>query len=356
LTKIYLIRHAESEGNIYRRAHGHYNGLVTEKGMKQIELLKNRFIDEKIEALYSSDLYRAATTATAISERCSIEINTTQKLREVDLGVWEDTPWGDIEYNYHEMMAYFNNDPAKWHVEGSESYEDVGIRMYNTITEIAKNYDGQTIAIVSHGFAIRTLLSKIINIESHETEEKMPYCDNTAVTLLIYDNDELKIEYAGDNSHLGEKHSTLAHQSWWRAEERRKPENLRYLPLNEVAGEALLNIFRAKAGKRAHVNKQYAAYLSDEPIGIIGLDTLREENKKAGWISYIHVIPYRRENSYGTQLLGLAVSDFRKLKREKLCIELPSGTPGINFLVKCGFKVLLTTDTYCHLEKDIKNW
>ena len=28
MTKIYLIRHAEAEGNLYRMAHGHYNGMI----------------------------------------------------------------------------------------------------------------------------------------------------------------------------------------------------------------------------------------------------------------------------------------------------------------------------------------
>jgi len=355
LTKIYLIRHAESEGNLYRRANGHYNGLVTDKGYRQIELLKNRFLEEKIEAVYSSDLIRTVETAKALSEPRNFEINKTEELREVCLGTWEDQPWGEIGYSDHEMNINFNHDPANWHVSGCESYGNVGKRMLTYITETAKNHDGQTIAMFSHGFAIRTLLCLLKEIPSHETE-KMPYCDNTAVTLLTYDNNELKIGFAGDNTHLGTKDSTLAHQSWWRAGEKHKPENLRYLILSDVAGESLLRIFKAKAGERALVDKQYAAFLSDEPIGIIGLDTLREANRKRGWISYIHVIPKHRGKTFGMQLLGQAISDFRKLGRERLHMEMPSGTPGINFMIKCGFNVLLTTETNCHMEKDIKNW
>jgi len=355
LTKIFLVRHAEAEGNIYRRAHGHYNGLVTEKGNKQIELLTDRFKDEHIDAVYSSDLTRASKTAAAISEPRGLTINKTKQLREVDIGAWEDRPWGEIGYTDHDMNIYFNKDPARWHVTGGESYGDAGKRMLECITDTAKKHDGETIAMFSHGFSIRTLLCLLKEIPSHETEQ-MPYCDNTAVTLLTYDNGEIKIEFAGDNSHLGTKHSTLAHQSWWRAEEKRKPENLRFLPLNDVAGESLIRIFKAKAGERAHVDVQYAAFLSDEPIGIIGLDTIREANRKIGWISYIHVIPHRRNKTFGTQLLGLAVSDFRKLRRERLHMEMPSGTPGINFMSKCGFDVLITTETNCHMEKNIKNW
>jgi len=355
LTKIYLIRHAESEGNVFRRAHGHYNGLVTPKGDKQIELLKESFKAKDISAVYSSDLARTMTTALGISVPRELQIIKSKALREVNLGVWEDRPWGDIDFGDHEMIRNFNNDPANWSVRGCEPFEKVGERIFNYISQIAEINDGNTIVVCSHGFAIRSFLCLIRGIASHETN-KIPYCDNTAVTLLSYDKGVFSVDYAGDNSHLGTTHSTLERQSWWRATEKVKPENLRFLPLNKVASESLIRIFQAKAGRRAYVDVQYAAFLSDEPIGIIGLDTFREETKKIGWISYLHVIPHRRNSSFGTQLLGLAVSDFRRLKREKLRIELTSGSPGTIFMSKCGFKVLITTETYCHMEKEIKNW
>ena len=35
MTTLYLIRHAEAEGNVYRRCHGQYNSLLTPRGLKQ---------------------------------------------------------------------------------------------------------------------------------------------------------------------------------------------------------------------------------------------------------------------------------------------------------------------------------
>ena len=32
MTKIYLIRHAEAEGNLYRRIQGHWDGSITHSG------------------------------------------------------------------------------------------------------------------------------------------------------------------------------------------------------------------------------------------------------------------------------------------------------------------------------------
>jgi len=355
LTKVYLIRHAESEGNIYRRAHGHYNGLLTGRASAQLEMLKSRFDGEHIDAVYSSDLSRASDTAKAISEPRDLPIITSQALREAGLGVWEDTAWGDIEYLSPEMNRNFGHDPAEWSVSGSENYEDVKSRMLSFILETAKRHDGETIALFSHGFAIRSFLCHVNGIASHETD-KIPYCDNTAVALLLFNNNELKLEYYNDNSHLNTEISTLANQSWWRTEQKWQSGNLRFMPLNEVAGESLIRIFKAKAGERAHVDMQYAAFQGDEPIGILGLDTERERRLSAGWISYLHIVPAYRNKGFGVQLLGLAVSDFRKKRRSRLRMEIPSGSLGINFMSKLGFHTLDVTDAQCLMEKDIRNW
>ena len=59
MTSIYLIRHAEAEGNLFRRAQGHWNGKITARGKLQIDALAERFKDTRLDAVYSSDLDRA---------------------------------------------------------------------------------------------------------------------------------------------------------------------------------------------------------------------------------------------------------------------------------------------------------
>ena len=54
MTRLYLIRHAEAEGNLYRVAHGHCNGLITNyRGYQQIDALRERFRKVDIDAVYS---------------------------------------------------------------------------------------------------------------------------------------------------------------------------------------------------------------------------------------------------------------------------------------------------------------
>ena len=94
MTTVYLIRHAEAEGNLYRRVHGWYDSLITENGYRQIAALRGRFADVPIDAVYSSDLFRTMTTAGAIYKRRGLELHTDPGLREIGGGVWEDKTWG----------------------------------------------------------------------------------------------------------------------------------------------------------------------------------------------------------------------------------------------------------------------
>ena len=40
MTTLYLIRHAEAEGNLYRRAQGHFNSTITDRGYLQLGALR----------------------------------------------------------------------------------------------------------------------------------------------------------------------------------------------------------------------------------------------------------------------------------------------------------------------------
>ena len=92
-----MVRHAEAEGNLYRRVHGWYNSLITDNGYRQIAALRGRFADIHIDAVYSSDLFRTMTTAKAVYLSHGLELHTDPGLREISLGAWEDKPWGELE-------------------------------------------------------------------------------------------------------------------------------------------------------------------------------------------------------------------------------------------------------------------
>ena len=50
-TTIYLVRHAEAEGNLGRRCHGHYDSMLTRRGLEQAEVVGKRFADTYLDAV-----------------------------------------------------------------------------------------------------------------------------------------------------------------------------------------------------------------------------------------------------------------------------------------------------------------
>ena len=403
-----MIRHAEAEGNIYRRAHGHYNGQIIGRGHKQIERLRLRLIDEKLDAVYSSDLARACATAAPVCESHGLRLITTPLLREVNIGDWEDVAWGDLEYADPEMSRCFGHDPARWRAKGSESYDSVCERMAGCVAEIAERHSGGSVAVFSHGFAIRALICAISGVASHETD-KVSYCDNTAVTLLIYDGGKLTIDFLGDNSHLPNELSTFAHQTWWREQSEWVNENLRYVELNSEGRPEQAGRSCRERESYGSADKEYAAFLADEQVGVIGFSaggadeggpdadeggadeggpdadeggagetdageggpdadggdageggprasSAEPRASSAGRINHIFVKSALRRRNYGVQLLGQAVSAFRKLGIEAVRCEVGADAPALGFFLKYEFEIVGRRDSLCLLEKNIRNW
>ena len=81
MTEIYLIRHGEAEGNLYRRMQGQYDSNLTDLGWKQIAALGERFRDIPLDGVYSSDLSRAMETAAVLCRQNKLPLQVDKRLR-----------------------------------------------------------------------------------------------------------------------------------------------------------------------------------------------------------------------------------------------------------------------------------
>ena len=217
MTTLYLIRHAEAEGNLYRRIHGQYDSLITDNGYRQIQALEQRFADTPIDAVYSSDLFRTMTTARAIYVPKGLPLQTRADLREMGMGEWEDRTWAGIDRTDHQQMALFSAGSPDFHPPGGETFPEIRRRGTAAILDIAAKHPNQTVAVFSHGTLIRNTLAAFLGYGyTSEEMHKMGHSDNTAVTLLEITDGKVNIVYMNDNSHLSPAISTLAQQHWWK--------------------------------------------------------------------------------------------------------------------------------------------
>lgn len=359
MTTIYLVRHAEAEGNLYRRIHGRYNALITENGFRQIEALQKRFESIHIDAVYSSDLYRTMTTAGAVYKPKGLPLSTDPRLQEIFMGDWEDHPWGEVRHFNPTELDRFNATDPTWRAPNGEDLADVGNRMEEAIREIAAKHNGQTIAIFSHGTAIRQFTANARNMAPGEWKT-LGHSDNTAVTKLSFDGVEFSIEYEGDASHLDESISTLARQNWWRKGGKQAPDiNLWYRPINWETEKELYLEARRDAWISTHKDKVFlpegflsdaekhlqqspwgvtVAMQADHLAGIIQLDAARYSQDNAGYIPFYYMAPGPRGTHVAVQMLGHAVSYFRAMGRDKLRLRCaPYNDRAQHFYKKYGF-------------------
>ena len=110
MTRVFIVRHAEAEGNLYRRVHGWYDSRLTADGFRQLSCLADRFAGEKIDAVYASDLRRTRETAMALAAPRGLPVVSDARLREIGMGVWEDKPWGEVIYRQPDMLYAYNDE------------------------------------------------------------------------------------------------------------------------------------------------------------------------------------------------------------------------------------------------------
>ena len=352
MTEIYLIRHTQAEGNLYRMMQGHWDGGVTALGRKQIDALAERMKNEKIDSVYSSDMYRTRATAAAITRYHPIPLNIDPRLREINMGSWEAGFFGNICRSYPEEAALFVSKPQFWQVEGSENYEQVSQRAFPALLDIAKANPGKAAAVVSHGVTIRCMLSSALNIPLERLEE-LPICKNTSVSKLIYEDGVFRAEYINDFRHL----ENVGGFQW------SKTADLRDEPIDPALNAEYYNACYLDSWIAAHGSRDgfcaglyldsamdhYAAdpgavmkiFDGDEAVGLIDLDTERSAHAGIGWISLLYLKKDYRLQGYGAQLLGRAIMKYRSLGRKAIRLHVASdNTVALAFYRKHGFKHL----------------
>ena len=342
MTTVYLIRHTEAEGNLYRRMQGQYEGSVTERGRRQIEALGRRFASVRLDAVYSSDMCRTMETAAVLCRQKGLPLYVDARLKEVNMGPWEDMPFGTAAAEHPEEMERFAQTPAEWYVPGAETQRDVADRCVPAFREIAKRHPDQTVAVVAHGFVIRVLLDILFG-----QGQKM---GNTAVNCMTYEQGNWDLKYTADVSHLEEtpqKPWLKVQDLWIRPMAPDAVEE--YIRYRKDAWQVVYGNLKGFDGGGFWLDAQrtmgddpeamVVGYLEGRPVGMIQMSPERDAKKGVGYIPFLYLREEFRNRGLAVQLVGHAASFYRKLGRTKLQLSVaPENAHGMAFYEKYGFR------------------
>ena len=187
MTRIYIVRHCEALGNVQRIFQGSTDLDISELGAKQLEHLKNRFKNVPLDRVFSSPLLRAIKTAKAIIGDKPLEVETNKGLIELHGGVVEGRQFVEAFNSIPGLADAWDNHPQDFAPEGGESMRHAYERIWETITELARENKGKTIACASHGGVIRCLTCRLLYNDINRLKDTK-WSENTAVTLIEFDD------------------------------------------------------------------------------------------------------------------------------------------------------------------------
>jgi len=186
--RLIIVRHGETEENKKGILQGHLPGKLTDLGLEQAKKLALTLKNEKISAIYSSDLARASDTAKEIAKyHHNAQFYFSQELREKDQGSLTGKLMSEIDWSKP---------------RDTEKKEKMIERARKILQETYKKHKGQTIVFVSHGGLILILTSLIIE-KPLEDVKKMGHPDNGTFSIFeLKENANHEIVIINSNKHL----------------------------------------------------------------------------------------------------------------------------------------------------------
>ncbi len=201
MTRLILVRHAESELNLQNRIQGQMDSKLTSKGLGQARKLAARIKNFKVDKIYSSDLGRAYSTTLEITRHWKIKIIKDPLLREINLGDWEGMSPKEVDELYDKGFQKWLRKPSKCLIPKSENLKDFRRRIAGRVQAIARANEGKTVLLVTHGGAMTALLSEWLKAD-FDTLLLNLHIENTSLLFADFTEGRIRVKGINDTTHL----------------------------------------------------------------------------------------------------------------------------------------------------------
>lgn len=175
---LYLMRHGQTYFNVLRKIQGWCDSPLTTEGIAQAKIAGKFFRDHKItfDAAYSSTSERASDTLELVTQNM-MPYTRLKGLREHGFGRFEGEsedlnpipPYGDFFVPY-----------------GGEGEKEIKERISNTLIEIMRKENHDSVLAVSHGGSCVNLMRKWRDHAEVLHEGRLPNC---SIMIFEFDTD-----------------------------------------------------------------------------------------------------------------------------------------------------------------------
>jgi len=194
MTIIYLVRHGETVANAAQAFQGQQNSPLNDVGKAQADTVAKGLVETKFDAVFSSDLDRAADTAAAIAKEQGFlgEITLDTRFREANFGEWEGHTYENVMKTWPDIAKAWLKDSYNTRPPGGETLDEVVRRVNEGLTEISAKYPQGTVLVVCHGGTIRGAICFALGVSANIFSKIS--IDNCSVTVISLDEIKAKLK------------------------------------------------------------------------------------------------------------------------------------------------------------------
>lgn len=159
VSHVYLWRHGRTDWNTQRRYQGQADVPLNEVGRAQARTAAYHLAAREPELIVSSDLVRAAHTATELAEVTGLPVRLDPRLRELFLGHWEGL-------TRPEVAERFPQEYADWLAgrPGRRGGGELRSELADRATAALADLDGQPAVLVTHGATALALTGHLLGL------------------------------------------------------------------------------------------------------------------------------------------------------------------------------------------------
>lgn len=202
---VLLTRHghtdrSEPEQYLGQRVHA----SLSDRGRADAQKLARRLEGVQIDRVISSPLGRAVETAQILGAGTIAEVETDERLTELDYGAWEGLTVEEIDRRFPGERQLYDENPAVHEVGGGESGLEVAARVGSFIEHLLGWWEGsaanRTCLLVGHSSLNRVLLAEVLGVplQDYRRRFKQDWANLTVLrwesrqdgAMLLLSNDE----------------------------------------------------------------------------------------------------------------------------------------------------------------------
>jgi len=187
MSKIFLVRHAQTAWSKENRYTGTSDISLTDVGHEQSTLLAKRFAlsNGPITAVYSSSLLRSIETAEIIARRLSLTVCKIPEFDELNYGLWEGLKPAEVLSKFPKEYQRWTRNPALASPSKGESGKLLVRRAEPTLEHLATKHSDEAIVIVGHKALNRLLICSQLGIPLKRCRDVMEQ-DEACLNVLSF--------------------------------------------------------------------------------------------------------------------------------------------------------------------------